>query len=573
MSPIAFAPIPDGAGTAAFELPAGVRSARIAHPDLRALDLTTTPELETLDLRGCADDFRLALQSYGALRRIVLPAGGAVVFLERHALGPLTLQGPVRTLDVTWTNADGAPRAVELCAARHEALSGVHLGALDEPPPTTAEAWVLVGGTLDRNALLDCKTPRLWLVDVQAPDGLELRHPLDSLRLHHVATPRLRFQYARKVRMRPCGALASVDGHAGHLVLRGGDRIDELAIEGLIGEADLYDMQCRSLRALGCDRLRLGRAEHIASVHVLGAGVPVSVHCDGVGPEVRGAARHTVRVCTPREIEHQFFEGAEAGRIAMLAWAQSCGRPVDLENALRVFCSAIDSDFTSSTAAWQARCELYQRQGPRGRPKEGWNWPFPEDQALSGFATDLRLWLRHLMDAPAEARDAAAVFTQTGAPSNVAALLYVAAARDLDPEERDQLLDLARRACEQGAALGHRLDLADRHANRPVGLSREAVSFIDTALACLLANAAHPEAPRIAAAFSDWLVARAPTEDGVRVLGKLHAHGCVEAARAIQSVRRGLPHRRELDGEARERLLLAITRQHLLPPEQPRFAA
>ncbi len=597
MDPFIAPPVPDRLGTAALELPAGVRDARVVSPALYALDLTTHPELEALDLRGCGPGLRLTLQAHAALRAVRLPTGASVVFLTVDGCGPLTFEGTLKTLDASWTNARGAARALAAAPRRGEVLRGLHLGPIGSTPATGIDAWVVTGGALADGALDACAARHLWLFDCAAPDGVEVRRPLELLALHHVETTRLRFLEARKVRVKPCGALAAVAGSTPHLLLRDGARIDTLTIEGLVDEADLLGVRCRTLRAPGCRALRLSRAEDIVTVHVLGADAPVpdraravsavpgraqavspvTVRCEGACPDVRGDHRRTVRVYTPREIEHQFFEGGVAGRDAMFAWATRCTRPADVETALRVLCSAVDSDHASSEQAWQARNALHRRLSARA----SWSWPLAEDVALQGYATDLRLWLRHLVDRPADARAEAERFTESGAPSNLAALLYVAAAPDLDPDERDVLLELAERACRRGAAHGPRLDRAARpvptrraaRGPRVEGLSREDISYLDVACASLLQNAAHPRALGVAAQLGHWIAARAPTQDGVRVLGRLRAHGCDEAVFALERVRRELAARDGLDAQAREQLLLALTRVHLLPPEQPRFAA
>ena len=335
-------PVPDGVGGASVALPPGTAHARLHGPALRALDVRADAALRVLDLRDCAPGVHLTLEGTGPIERILLPPGvGAVLNLALAGVGEsLTLDGPVKTLSAIWPSARarGGERCVEVSTRRAPPLQGVRLGPLTSPRDErveSVEAWVVVGGRLEREAFDAGAPSHLWLVECSAPDGLAFSAPLGRLELCDVEIPSLVFPSAAKVRIRPCGQLAQISGHTPHLVLRGGAAIDELVIEGDIDEADLLDVHCRTLRVLGCRRLRLERVEGIRDLHALGVASALDLRTQGPTPEIAGRVRQRVHAPTPPEIEAQFVHGSEAGREAMLAWARRCKRPGDLQTALR----------------------------------------------------------------------------------------------------------------------------------------------------------------------------------------------------------------------------------------------
>jgi hypothetical protein len=583
--PLVLTPAPDGAGGALVTLPPGTSHARIVGSGLSAIELRANAPLRVLDLRECAEGLHFTFEAEGPLERVILPPGRGACLVVRLASAEVgtVFEGPVRSFSLAWPSSReaGRERGIAWSSKSHAVLQGLQLGPSSSPPEDGVEAWIAVGGRLDRSTLDVVDATALWLLECVAPEGVVVTAPLTRLDLIDVDTPSLTFATADRVRIRPCRELSRVSGHTPLLLLREGAPIGELVIEGQVEQADLLDVHCATLRILGCSRLRLEKASGIRRLETLSDARSLDLRTQGPSPELVGDVRQRVVAPTPQQIEQQFVQGSAMGRDAMIAWAVGCGSPNDLETALRVFASAIDTGAKSSAAMWKLRDGLHTRHTMRTKDRSAWAWPFPEDQALRGYETDLFLWLRYFSDHTSEALERAESFVSSGSPANVASLLFVAARSDVDDDERDSLIDLARRACERGAELGVRLDVPSKRPTAtnkgrlsradPVGLSRTDLTWIDLALHALLNLASHRSARTMAEAMSRWIVDRAPTEEGVRVLGRLAAHGCEAARQGLARILQGLARRVELDASGRSKLQASIAKQWLIPAEIVQF--
>ena len=571
-------PALDGAGGATVELPPRTASVRLAGEGLRAVDLRADAALRTLDLRDAAPGVRLELVARGPVEAVRLPAGAgaAVDLVLPSAPSSLVVSGPLRSLSVSWPAgaSSATARHVSFAARAGEVIDGAFLGGACAPRPTDVEAWAIVGGSLPRDAFGTSlgSLRDLRLVDCVAPDGLDLAGDLDHLDLVGVELPELWFRSATKVRVAPCGALRRVNGVARRLLLRGGGRVRELRIEGA-AEIDLADVRAVSVHALGARRLVLSRCDGLGEIHAMCGPAAIVLGDHAGAPELRTAMlRERVRRPSAADVEHELASGTAAGRDAMVGWAKQARQPNEVETALRVLAAAVDVGFASAAAMWAARGELGRRVA---RSRASWDWPFPEGQSHAGYQADVSLWLRLLADDEALAAREAEVFVSEGSSTHVAALLF-AATGDVDPCERDALLDLARRALESGAARGQRLDVA-KHGRRGgvVHLSAEAIApelaRVDLALRALVENAGAPRARPVADAFARWLAARLPSLDGVRALGRLYAHGSNGAAAVIDTLSAASRARPDLAGEAGEAFRRAIARELLQPPQARRF--
>ncbi len=579
----------DGDGGAVLVVPDGVERLRVISPAARHLDVIAPASLREIDLTACPPDVALSLEAVGPFEGVMfrgeddLRGSGASLTLrlslprEHH----LRVEGLLRHLNLAWVLPGGDERWVQWTRRGGRPLRGLWLSRA-EVRPAGARAWIAHEGALAADERFE-DLSHLWLLGVRTVgDTLRLRG-LRDVTVQSSDVGVVDAAGVERLALRGCHALRRVTGEVGRLLLRGSARGPVLELDGAIGHADLIDVACAELRLRGCADVRLANCHAIQQLRALGADA-VRVATQGGSPQLNGDIFHEILPPNPREIEEQFAEGTLEGRRAMVAWARGYRGTAALESALRVLGAAVDTELHTPLEAWRFRCELHDHhlrrpETPRGgaRVDQGeWCWGFAEDQALRGYETDLFLWLRLLGDDEATAMVEARSFLHTGSPANVGALLVTATHPDLHPDERPVLLELARAALEQGATLGRRLDRERRPGAKPPSPSSGEVSathatWVHLALHGLEELAREPGSREVAEAMTRWLAARAPTELGVRALGRLAVHGLEAATRCIADLRRGLDHRGDLTPEGRAALARAVAEQSLLPRESTPF--
>ncbi|MBM4360045.1 MAG: hypothetical protein FJ096_18220 [Deltaproteobacteria bacterium] len=611
---------PDATGATVLTLPSDARAVRIVGPDVAILELEAGAALRRLDLRECgfSGELRVNLRCTSPLERLQLPVSRGsrlTLSLTQHATRarevahesqqpatafvPLQIVGRIHAFNLAWRDpGEGGSDTVRALAwrmRRKRHLDGLNLGPFDAPPPAHIDGWIVTGGDLPSP---DFGPPpsHLWIVAARAPRGLVLDGALDWLEVIDSELPRLHFAHCGRLRISPVRDLARITGNVDQLLLRRSTLLDELTLEGTVKSADLIDVRCRRLRLFGCRSLHLENAPHVERIETLSAGETLDLVTRGSSPNVEGQFRQRVERPTPREIDEQFDRGGRMGRDAMLGWAAQVRAPADLETALRVMCAAVDSEHATALEAWRLRSELHDGLVPPFTQGD-WAWPFPSDQAQSGHEVDLFLWLRLLTECPRRAREAAATLTARGTPENIASLVSVAGRDDVDPVERQHLLELARTAMDHGTSFAEHLRDAtgftnaiwlhwrwsDRkrkkrgiHLPKATAVARylpsvDDLGWVETTLHALMPLTADPHAARVASSFAAWLAMCLPWEPGLRALGKLRAHGCRSALAGLERVRASLQDDALLDMMERSRLLALLTEQYLLPDASPRF--
>ncbi|MEN9798808.1 MAG: hypothetical protein RL653_2504 [Pseudomonadota bacterium] len=563
-------PTPDGAAGARVHLPAGTARAAISGLGLQAVDILADGALVELHLSGCGPGLFVTLQGTERLERLSVPetGPGAVLFLALSTLStPLRVDGAVQCLDVACTDARGRPASFRV-DGDGEVFRGAWLGSGGTVPHAEAGVVALCDGNVDGAWLSHATAVRAMVLSrCRARAGLSTPCALRSLVLSDVETPSLSFQATEFVRLERCNSLASISGHSGRLVIRGGSNVPVLTITGHVGEADIFDIRCTSLHIPSAQRLALQANEQLRELHTLASDDMIVDISGGHSPKIFGRKNVAVRPLTPEDIEHEFLHGTEAGRAGMLTWARNCKKTGEYWLALQVLASAIDTGLPAGRA-WKDRCELT----PRGRGAGAWEWNFPDDLAVRGWTADVRLWLRCLAEEVPEAIAYAEIMASGTQPAHLAALLAVAASTDLSDDERTLLTEMALRALEHGTKDGERLDMKVKEGKRTrVGISAVNADWLQQAFRALLELAPLPVSRTLARAWADWLFARAPIVEGVQVLGGLAAHGCERAQGHLVTLQQQAPGRKDLDRKGRSALARAVALQLLQPERNPKW--
>ena len=83
--------------------------------------------------------------------------------------------------------------------------------------------------------------------------------------------------------------------------------------------------------------------------------------------------------------------------------------------------------------------------------------------------------------------------------------------------------------------------------------------------------AEHPLSGEVADTMSNWFATCAPATEGVRLIGRLAAHGSSRASWWLMHLRTRLPIREDIDDDTRAEIARAIAHQLVQPPATPRF--
>jgi len=566
-------PAPDHAGGAFVRPPPGTRSLIITHPQLAAVDIFGDEALREIDLRGCAPGLFLTVQNAPAVERIRVPESGrgAVFYMELGALEPpLLIEGRVRMLDLAARAAHKAFAEFRMDLRKLPPLEGIWLGSGAGRTPSNVGAIILYGGEVEADRLAESTAlVKVYLEGCTIRGPLRLPASLRSLHLGGVDVEEMVVAGAPDVYLRDCPRIRRIIGNTDYIAITGGADVEELEIDGHVAGLRLMDVQCRSLRVPAAGSVELLGRHQVKKVYTLANGGLNLTVLGGRAPTIEGGKGVAVKPLTVADIEHEFLNGTAAGRAGMLAWARHCTKASDYWLALQVMASAIDTG-VDPARVWECRCGLTPTRGQ----KRLWEWNFPDDLAIRGWTADVRLWLRCVQAELDEAIQFAQVIERSVDPAQITALLAVAGASDLTEEESGLLLELASRALEHGALHGRRLDLDHRAAKTKgrkavAGLSAVQHDWMQRLLRTLLDLIDHPRAPELAAAYARWIARRAPTVEGVRLLGSLASRGAAEALQQLDLLRQGLDEREELTAKARHELGRNIALQTLLPPSPP----
>lgn len=581
---------PDGG--AALDHP-GIRTIRVAEPDLLALDVWGSDELEELDLSACGPDLRVSVSGCPSLRRLHLPTEGpgASLHLDFGTHPPdLHISGAIAWADLCWDDEDpfgpggsydethhglGPIRG----PSRRDPLRGLLVGRPATPVPEGTQSVILFAGRGPRDLelppgvreLLVAGAPgvrTLRVGDGRAPLAVELRD------LPELETLVLASELA-SARVEGAPRLRRVTGSGGLMHLQGsGDRLLELPaawdLVSVIGSQtqELRARYAETVYLEGCDDLRIVVASPDGEL----------VLHDPPGLRViDGPRRIRLERVTVRQILENALGGTDFERDLALEWVTRRTRPSERVDALEVLHAAASRGWDPARL-WQLRCDMHAASSarPRGRLDDGltWSWLLPEDLAARGWEADLRLW-RLCRDAaeacpfPAHAphpRDFEAVLAESTEPAQLAAIAVTAAREHTAGRACADLVTLLGAALEAGrrAPVIGRIKLAAGAPGQRRQEAARASSFdrVRSVLQALVAMRSHPDAPALADSLASWIGKRMPYAQGLDLLGALRDLGCDEASAQLATFTA------DPDDEARKQHAMALL---MKPPTHSAF--
>ncbi len=578
-------PTPDGGGGALIEVPAGTTHCKVNGVNLRAVDVLADSTLRTLDLTGCHPAIHVSFVTPVHLERLRLPASGSGAVVHLPLAGcdlPVFITGSIDVIDAAWPGTDGARRTFDVSLRQHDTpatgayigpASGVRLAAIVDDGLVA-----LIRGNAAASELNDLASRSRHVVidSCLLTDGLRTEGELHTIEVRDSLIAGLAVDASHHVRIEGCRGLRQVEGHIKQLTLRDCERVDTLRIEGYVSAADIAGVACDQLIIPTVQELNIQDGGEIGTIITLsdhtGPARRPRIRVRGRhAPKIEGSSQADVQPLTADDIYDTFVNGTEAGRQGMLRWARNCKPASQLWLALRVMAMAVDAG-EPADEIWQDRCELARRK----KAGDTWKWRFPPDLAARGWTADVRLWLRCV----AKRAPSAVVFGKTMAaahhPQPIAALLLTAAGDDVAPPERGLLLELCRRALAEATDKGERLDRIRQRRRGPamsLGLTREDQTWLWHGVRALTRLADHRDALRVADQMAAWVATCAPTTDGVRVVGRLAAHGSTVARQQLLGLRSRLARRTDIDQDMRVEIARTIAHQLVQPTLLPTFSA
>ena len=584
--PTAFtcAPTPCDAGGAVVRIPHGTTHAVIEGPSLRAVDILCDDALRILDVRDCRPGVHVTFVLESNLDQLLLPddGPGAVLHLQiATTQRPFFVDGAIDHFDAAWLEADETSSNFNYKTHRRDtAAAGGYVGPPDggwQRNNLTPDVLVLVGGAVSKALLsnLGDRTRFMLLHDCTATEGVHLTGHVQELAIRASTLSEFTVDSAQRISMQDCNDLARIQGDIAHLAIRGGGAVDTLRIDGYVGNADIAGVACQQLEIPAVRRMKMRDVDNLERVITLGAGA-----ADGWSPDIRVRGRHAPAIegnhrgqlqpLTADDIYEVFVHGTPIARAGMIRWASQCEDPTHFWLALRVLAMAVDAGEPADDI-WDMRGEILRRH-TKG---EAWAWAFPEDLAARGWTADVRLWLRCVAAEASAALDYPPKMTSEGKPEPIGALLLTATGEDITGDERTLLLRLALFALRNARDEQKRLDVPRHIQGRQrmsEGLERNQETWLWHGVRALTKLAEHRMSGEVADTMSSWFGTCAPTTDGVRLIGRLAAHGSSRARWWLMQLRSDLPRRDDIDDDTRLEIARAIAHQLVQPPATPRFA-
>ncbi len=540
-----------------------LREARVADPDLLALDVRRSAGLEVLDLSDCGHDLRVTVRESPSLRELRLPADGPGATLHLD-FGPqlpnLVASGAIAYADLCWDDEDaydyGSFReemhhglAPVRGRNRRQPLQGLVIGRPSTPIPDDVEFVMLFEGPGPRALTLPGSVRELL---IQAAPGVEtlcadppgaalvaeLRELPDLVSVAGRAKARL-------LRITAAPSLEKVTWTGGRIHLTGsGSRL--LTLPAPWDSVELVDSSTHELRARYSDWVRL---QNCADLQILVASPEGElVLFDPPGMKIiDGPRRIRLERVSPRQILTNALGGTEFERDLALQWVATRVRPSERVEALEVLHAAATKGWNPARL-WELRCNMHTSGAEPGGPIDdgmSWSWVLPDDLAARGWEADLRLW-RICKDAATaspfpppipDPREFAYVIGGSTEPPHLAALAVTTAREHVAGRPCADLVELLRSSLEAGreARVLGKIRLTGGPRGRQRQEAARALSFdqVRAALQALVAMRTHPEASELAGMLSRWIAQRMPYTQGVDLLGALRDLGCEEATRHL----------------------------------------
>jgi len=578
------------AGGAWLALDAGVRSATVRCPELTAVDLVCSPDLEQIDLSGCVEGLAFTMSECPRLERLVLPSTGPGAVLHL-AFGPrlpqLVATGRIADVDLCWMDEDHPPPGPGLWGAdeglgplrgreRREPLRGLAITRVGGAIPDDVEFVVLVAGGDVETLRLPPQVREAMIADAPALRAVCLAPParlaaveLGSLPVLDELVGRARVE---QLRVEDAPNLARVDwsGRRATIVRSGGPAllIDASLREVLLGESGVRELDARFV-----DELHLRGCSALRRVVVAPEGrVAVSGYSEIV--EVEGAATLEVEEVTLQQIVRGAFQADGGLRAAVLDWlGRRHGRTACLE-AVQIL-HACSTRGWSLPQLWEQRCALHARACGGQDDGQRWTWRFPRDLADRGWEADLQLWRRCRDVAratsirafegptwtdPVEYRFALAASSE---PHHLLAMANAAWRLADAGEPTGDLVALLVEALEHGATRGALL--FDPAADGQVdGVPARVFDRLKGVSRALLGLRQEPGGARATALFCRWIGRRLPNDQGLDLLGALRDLGSPDATEVLAAFAADPKH------PARRRRALALL---MKPPTHAVLAA
>ena len=368
---------------------------------LRALDIHHSPDLETLDLRGCPTGLHIGIRHAPRLTRIRLPddGTGAVMHIEGQQHAPvLTVEGAVDEIDACWKYG-----RFRLVTHGRPPWQGV---AINTRGTRSTEAAVIAGDAdLARHLMRRNRALRdLHLLDVALPERLRLDrltrlHALHLTRCQGASKFRLPERLQRLV-LREHPDICRIDG-GGRVLHAKRCRATSCTVSGVWSQVLFERTPVWFLDAPLARAVELRGDPGVGTLSITDD-VRLTVYQSRY-PALQGAGVFTPKRGGDRAIDHllrRLAAGDNDVHEALWRLLAEPAKPAEWLHRLLALAGAIGT--LAPATLWQLRCRLHAAQlmrlqweddAPTVLRKAGrrWRWHFPTDRSREGYTADLEL--------------------------------------------------------------------------------------------------------------------------------------------------------------------------------------
>lgn len=551
----------NGAQSALVRVDAGIRDVRISNPKMVALDVRDSPDLEHLDVSGCAPGFWVSIAGCDALRAITLPdAGdGASVHVDFGARPPqLHAAGLVQHVDFCWYADEPDPHTGRRLrstspldyVSRRRALRGLYVGPANDDLPNAA-ALVVSGGRVESTLWLPPDTMAAYIERVEGVVTVARRGSgvADAESHPEVA----RSGNTRNVVLTDLPELRAVEGSGTDLrIVNCGSA--ELMVEGswrwlYVNGGGFHSIDARYVDELGvafCKTLKALAGSPYARVSVVAVEQLESLE----GPTHVQFEQNGLSTI----LAHALNPNPRVSDLVFHWLAQRTG-PTQMLEALQILHAAAAHE-VDPVRLWTIRSTLHARNRAEGRLRNTcpeWSWQLPTDQGSLGWEADLQLWRiaeRHALwvgwpeDCEPDPVQYRTTLSRAHEPEHLLAFARAAERALEEPDVADDWLTMLRDALQRGGRVGKPLPgerdqlprKFDNDTEAAPTVHAELMDCITGVLNALVTLRAHPATPAAATAFCHWLAKRLPNKQGVDVLGSLHKMGATAADEVLSEI-------------------------------------
>ncbi|MDZ7855083.1 hypothetical protein [Sphaerotilus sp.] len=388
----------------------------IVHPTLRALDLSDSPHLQELDLRGLTgtDEVHLTVQGCPALRHVRMPESArAVVHLDGGDQTPeMLIEAQLALLDACWRQAKFMLDAAD---HRHPPWQSARIGPAHAPDetPQPVELRVLTGASSRAGGHLVLEPNVSWrtALVIDHPDlrSLSCAQALSHLRISQTPSlERLSLQASMgHVELIGCNRLLCLDGLGSANRLELGHQTGARAGLVIALPAQQVDLSDSHVTALTLHEPTTLTIENCLQLMRTSLGVGTKVNCTGhVPPDLVEVSEVHLNDGTFRRLQQACIAGDQSSWEQFQGLLKHCTQallPGVLATLLEMLRAGIDP-----AVVWAHRCRLARRlmRDQNGRPVTdpyAWRWAMALDLGADGWRADWLLWqgCRHLPEARA----------------------------------------------------------------------------------------------------------------------------------------------------------------------------